>query len=119
MERSSLIRSLAVALALLLPPAGAAAHKINTSYISVEIGQDGSLEARVSFDETDLMAAFDLDADGDGIMRRQEMLDGSDTVETFLEQALKITAEGDPVALSAGEGGCASTTRGTSFSTFP
>ena len=119
MERSSPIRSLAVALALLLLPAGAAAHKINTSYINLEIAEDGSLEARVSFDETDLMAAFDLDTDGDGMLRRQEMLAGSDTVETFLEQALKITAEGDPVKLSAGEGGLRLDDKGNLFLDVP
>ena len=119
MERSSLIRGLAVAFALLLPSGEAAAHKINTSYINVEIAGDGSLEARVSFDETDLLAAFDLDADGDGMLRRVEMLSGSDTVAAFLEQALKITAEGDPVKLSAGEGSLRLDDKGNLFLDVP
>ena len=119
MERSSLIRGLAVAFALLLPLGEAAAHKINTSYINVEIAGDGSLEARVSFDETDLLAAFDLDADGDGMLRRVEMLSGSDTVAAFLEQALKITAEGDPVKLSAGEGSLRLDDKGNLFLDVP
>ena len=118
MERSSLIRYLAVALALLLP-AGAGAHKINTSYVNVEIGQDGALEARVSFDETDLLVAFDLDGDGDGMLRRQEMLSGSDTVAAFLERTLKVTAEGDPVELSAGEASMRLDDKGNLFLDVP
>ena len=119
MERSSLFRSLAVALALLLPPVGAAAHKINTSYVNVQVAADGTLEARVSFDEVDLMAVFDLDADGDGMLRRLEMLAGSDTVAAFIKQSLKITAAGDPVPLTAGEAGLRLDDKGNLFFDVP
>jgi hypothetical protein len=85
--------SILVLLAGLLCAVPARAHELNTSYAHVAVTADSVTVAFV-FDVGELAAAFELDADGDGIITGEELLNSAQGVYRYLEQraALRVDA---------------------------
>ena len=109
----------AAALVLCALPTGVAAHQMNTSYLDLHVGDNGVLTAKVSFDENDLLVAFELDQNGDGILRKQKMLAGEAGIGTYLERALVIRSDGEKLSLTAQEGRLRLDDKGNLFLDLP
>ena len=82
-------------------PRASAAHKINSSYTSVFVRAD-SLVVILALDESDL-SSFCVDRNADGVLWREEILAGADSVYAFLESGIAIVADGVPATLVRGE----------------
>jgi len=74
------------------------AHRLNNSRATVRVTQD-TLRLEVAVDESDLVDAFPLDRNGDGILWRDEMVAGIPLVSAYVAARLAATADGEPVSL--------------------
>ncbi len=99
-------------LALLCGPVGA--HNINTSYTTLIVRPD-TLKLMVVIDEYDLLNSFDLDKNGDGLLWREEMLDGVDAVFDYVEGKVSLVVDGKPVELERSKGNAQPDNKGNMF----
>ena len=81
-----------------LAPGELGAHRLNNSRTAVRVTED-SLRLELALDETDLAAAFALDRNGDGVLWRNELLDGIPEVSEYVEAKLRVEADGKVVEL--------------------
>lgn len=96
MDRFSLVIVVAIVVGMMAPVHG---HQINMSYTSVAVSQD-KLRVTVTFDEADLLAAFDLDVNGDGALWYGEMKNGAGPVFDYAEERTSITVDGELLVLN-------------------
>lgn len=90
------------------------AHVIYTSYTTLIVKPD-TLKLMVVIDEYDLLTSFDLDANGDGMLWRDEMLDGVPQVFEFLEERVSVSADGQPLELARFKGDVQPDNKGNMF----
>ena len=74
-------------------------HQINTSYTNIAVKAD-KVAVTVTFDEADLLAAFDLDTNGDGVLWYSEMKKGADPVLDYAQERTQVSADGEPLVLN-------------------
>ena len=87
------------ALIVVILTAPAHAHQLNMSYTNVAATPDRIL-VTVTFDEADLLAAFDLDGNGDGSLWYGEMKSGADQVFAYVEERTSIIVDGELLVLT-------------------
>jgi hypothetical protein len=92
----------------------APAHVIYTSYTTLIVKPD-TLKLMVVIDEYDLLTSFDLDENGDGMLWREEMLDGVAEVFGFLEERVSVSADGRPLRLTRFKGDVRPDNKGNMF----
>ena len=69
------------------------AHQINASFTTLSIRPD-MVRLAISIDEHELMTGFDLDANQDGILWREEMVAGIPEVFDYVEQKVTVKVDG-------------------------
>ncbi|MFH1572235.1 MAG: hypothetical protein ABIL09_29865 [Gemmatimonadota bacterium] len=82
----------------LLGPRPGAAHRLNNSRTAVLVTAD-SLKLELAIDETDLLAGFALDRNGDGVLWRDEMAAGIPAVSEYVNGRVRLEGDGQPIAL--------------------
>ena len=90
------------------------AHVIYTSYTTLIVKPD-TLKLMVVIDEYDLLTSFDLDANGDGMLWRDEMLDGVPRAFEFLEERVSVNVDGQPLQLARFKGDVQPDSKGNMF----
>jgi hypothetical protein len=93
-----------VILCLVLLVSPAASHDLNTSYTSIIVKPD-SLHAVFTFDLADLAKNFGLDANGDRVVSREELLAGMPDVYDYVESHTALAINFSPAKLERMEGG--------------
>ena len=78
-------------------------HNINTSYTTLIVRPD-TLKLMVVVDEYDLLQSFDLDGNQDGVLWREEMLEGVPAVFDFIEQKVGLEVDGRSLVLERSKG---------------
>jgi len=86
---------------VLIWPSDSAAHRTNSSRTLVLVYGD-SLRLELAIDETDLLVAFDVDGNGDGILWRQEMMKAAPAASDFLSSHLHLWADAEELSLEHG-----------------
>lgn len=92
----------------------AQAHVIFTSYTTLIVKPD-TLKLMVVIDEYDLLTSFDLDENGDGMLWREEMLDGVPQVFDFVEERVSVRTDGQPLPLTRFKGDVQPDNKGNMF----
>ena len=95
--RLSLILTFAFVLLFFATPHTVHAHKLNTSYTNL-IAEDNVLKVRVRMDDFDLLK-IGVDQDGDSLLFYEEMEAGLDDVFAFVEEQMRLRANGQPLTL--------------------
>jgi hydrogenase/urease accessory protein HupE len=93
------------------------AHQTNTSYVSLTVKQD-QIEVMLTFDLTDLNKAFKLDADQDGSVNREELLNAMPQMYEYFAPRFTLAIGYTPVELEQQEGGFTQDDFGNLFINF-
>ena len=91
---------LLLAAVVLTWPSASIAHRLNNSRTVVLVRVD-SLKLELAIDETDLLVAFDVDGNGDGILWRAEMMAAAPVVTDFVSAHLRLWADGEELKLES------------------
>ena len=83
---------------VLIWPSASDAHRLNSSRTLVRVHGD-SLKLELAIDETDLLVAFDVDGNGDGILWRDEMMKAAPIASDFLSAHLRLWADAERLSL--------------------
>ncbi len=86
----------------LATPNASFAHKINTSYSDIVVGDD-SLKVRVRLDDFDMLK-MGIDENGDGVLFYEEMEGGLERAYAFVAQNMSIQVNGESIVLLHGQG---------------
>lgn len=95
MLRTGILLLAAVALT---SPSPSIAHRLNSSRTVVLVRAD-SLKLELAIDETDVLVAFDVDGNGDGVLWREEMMVAAPAVTDFVSKRLRLWADGEELEL--------------------
>jgi hypothetical protein len=93
------VKTLRLALVLLLGLAPAWGHQINTSYTTA-IARADTVKLMLAIDEADLIRHFGLDANADGYIWRDEALRGAPEVSARLLAGVSAEVDGRPALLA-------------------
>jgi len=95
--RAAKVLGLAVALALAssLAPHGARAHTVDLSRSDVVLDDDGRASLRIVLASKDAARVAPLDADGDGVVRPDEIVRAERELAAFVGRALSLSADGE------------------------
>ena len=88
-------------------------HKLNTSYTNL-IAEDAALKVRVRMDDFDLMK-IGIDQDGDSLLFYEEIEAGLDDVFAFVEEQMRLRANGEPLTLVRDRGDITPDNQGNMF----
>src|SRR5678816_1787925 len=88
----------AAAAVLLLWPASVHAHRVGEGYVFL-IAEESGLRGRLEVTLPDIGRAVSLDADGDGVVSREEFSAGFDKVVAYVTPRMAIGANGRNYAL--------------------
>ena len=102
---------------VLLPAANAGAHDLNSSYSAVVVTPD-SLQAVFTFDISDLKKNFNLDANGDSNVDRDELLAALPGIYDYVEEHAAIAVNFSPAKLERRPGGFTQDDFGNVFINF-
>ncbi|MYA23014.1 MAG: hypothetical protein F4Z30_09640, partial [Gemmatimonadetes bacterium] len=95
--RLNLILTFAFVLLFFATPHTVRAHKLNTSYTNL-IAEGTTLKVRVRLDDFDLLK-IGIDQDGDSLLFYEEIEAGLDDVFAFVEEQMRLRANGEPLTL--------------------
>lgn len=93
------------------------AHQTNTSYVALTV-KENQIEVMLTFDLTDLNKAFDLDADQDGSVNREELLGAMPKMYEYFAPRFTLALGYTPAALEQQEGGFTQDDFGNLFINF-
>ena len=88
-------------------------HKLNTSYTNL-IAEDDALKVRVRLDDFDLLK-IGIDQDGDSLLFYEEIEAGLDDVFAFVEEQMRLRANGEPLTLVRDRGDITPDNQGNMF----
>jgi hypothetical protein len=106
-----------VIMSVMLPPANAGAHDLNSSYSAIVVTPD-SLQAVFTFDISDLKKNFSLDANGDTKVDRDELLAAMPGIYDYVEEHAAIAIDFLPAKLERRPGGFTQDDFGNVFINF-
>gem|GEM_PF-193662 len=104
-------------MSVMLPPANAGAHDLNSSYSAIVVTPD-SLQAVFTFDISDLKKNFSLDANGDTQVDRDELLAAMPGIYDYVEEHTAISINFAPAKLERRPGGFTQDDFGNVFINF-
>ena len=111
--RLSLTLTSALVLLFFATPSTVRAHKLNTSYTNL-IAEDAALKVRVRMDDFDLLK-IGIDQDGDSLLFYEEMAAGLDDIFAFVEEQMRLRADGQPLTLVRDRGDITPDNKGNMF----
>ncbi len=111
--RLSLLLILAFALLFVAFASPVRAHKLNTSYTNL-IAEDAALKVRVRMDDFDLFK-IGIDQNGDSLLFYEEIEAGLDDVFAFVEQQMRLRANGELLTLVRDRGDITPDNQGNMF----
>ena len=111
--RLSLTLTFAIVLLFFAFPSTVRAHKLNTSYTNL-IAEDAVLKVRVRMDDFDLLK-IGIDQNGDSLLFYEEMAAGLDDIFAFVEEQMKLRANGQPLTLVRDRGDITPDNKGNMF----
>ena len=109
----SLIFTFALTLLFFAFPSSVHAHKLNTSYTNL-IAEDDTLKVRVRMDDFDLLK-IGIDQNGDSLLYYEEMEAGLDDIFAFVEEQMRLRANGEPLTLVRDRGDITPDNKGNMF----
>ncbi len=111
--RLSFLLTFAFVLLFFVAPSTVCAHKLNTSYTNL-IVEEAALKVRVRMDDFDLLK-IGIDQNGDSLLFYEEMAAGLDDVFAFVEEQMRLRANGQPLALVRDRGDITPDNQGNMF----
>lgn len=111
--RLNSILTFAFALLFFASPNTVRAHKLNTSYTTL-IAEGDALKVRVRMDDFDLLK-IGIDQNGDSLLFYEEMVAGLDDIFAFVEEQMRLRANGQPLTLVRDRGDITPDNKGNMF----